>query len=41
MPLQVVKALGLIKKSAARVNLGFGILDKKLGDAIIAAAGVT
>jgi len=38
MPMQVVKALGLVKKAAANVNLGFGILDKKLGDAIILAA---
>jgi fumarate hydratase class II len=39
MPMQVVKALGLIKKAAANVNLRFGILDKKLGAAIIKAAG--
>ena len=40
MPMQVVKALGLIKKAAANVNLRFGILDKKLGAAIIKAAGL-
>lgn len=35
----VVRALGIVKKAAANVNLGFGILDEKLANAIKQAAG--
>jgi len=37
MPVQVVRAFGILKKSAARANLDFG-LDPKIGAAIIQAA---
>lgn len=37
MPLQVVRAFGILKKSAAKANLDFG-LDSKIADAIIQAA---
>lgn len=37
MPIQVVRAFGILKKSAARANLEFG-LDSKIGEAIIQAA---
>lgn len=38
MPLPLVRALGVLKRSAAKVNMDLGVLDKKLGDAIIQAA---
>ncbi len=34
-----IKALALIKKAAAEANTELGLLDKKIGEAIIAAAG--
>lgn len=34
MPLPVIRAFGILKKSAARANLNFG-LDPKIGEAII------
>ncbi len=37
-PIAVVRALGVIKKAAAQANMEQGLLDKKLGDAIIRAA---
>jgi fumarate hydratase class II len=37
-PLPIVRALGLIKRAAAETNMGFGHLDKRIGDAIVAAA---
>jgi len=37
-PIAVVRALGVIKQAAAKVNMAQGKLDKKLGDAIVAAA---
>lgn len=37
MPVPVIKAFGILKKSAAKANLNFG-LDPKKADAIIAAA---
>lgn len=37
MPVQVVKAFGILKKSAARANLDFG-LDSRIAEAIIQAA---
>ena len=38
MPAPLVRALGILKKSAATVNMDMGILDKKLGDAMCKAA---
>ena len=37
MPIPVVRAFGLLKKSAAMANLDFG-LDPKIGQAVIQAA---
>lgn len=37
-PREFIRALGLIKLAAARVNLELGLLDKNVGNAIIAAA---
>jgi len=39
MPEPLVKALGILKKAAAQVNMDLGVLDKKIGAAIIEAAG--
>jgi len=39
MPEPLVKALGTLKKAAAQVNIDLGVLDKKIGGAIIEAAG--
>ena len=39
MPAPLIKALGIQKQSAARANMDLGVLDAKLGDAIVAAAG--
>ncbi|MEM1132360.1 MAG: class II fumarate hydratase [Pseudomonadota bacterium] len=38
MPAPLVRALGIQKKSAALANMELGVLDEKLGKAIIAAA---
>ncbi|WP_191060236.1 class II fumarate hydratase [Geminicoccus harenae] len=38
MPAPLVRALGIVKLAAARVNVRLGQLDPKLGDAIAAAA---
>jgi fumarate hydratase class II len=38
MPLPVIRALGVIKRAAAKVNRELGVLDPELADAIIAAA---
>ena len=38
-PPSFIKALGIIKKHAARVNLELGLLDRTLAEAIITAAG--
>ncbi len=38
MPAPLVRALGVLKKAAAKVNMEFGILNKDLGDAICKAA---
>ncbi len=38
MPAPLVRALGVLKKAAAKVNVELGVLDKKLGDAICKAA---
>ena len=37
-PLPVVRALGIVKRAAAETNMALGHLDKKIGNAIIAAA---
>ena len=37
-PLSLIRSLGLIKKVAALVNMEFGLLDAKLGNAIVNAA---
>ncbi|MEO0641973.1 MAG: class II fumarate hydratase [Pseudomonadota bacterium] len=39
MPAALIKALGVQKQSAARANIELGVLDAKLGDAIVQAAG--
>ncbi len=38
MPAPLVRALGILKQSAAKVNMEFGDLDQKIGDAICQAA---
>ena len=38
MPLEVVRAQVLVKKSAAAVNVALGVLDRRKGEAIVAAA---
>lgn len=38
MPLEIVHALGQIKRAAARTNEAFGLLSQELSDAIVAAA---
>jgi fumarate hydratase, class II len=37
-PLPIVRALGIVKRAAAETNMALGLLDKTIGDAIIAAA---
>jgi fumarate hydratase class II len=37
-PLSVVRALGIVKRAAAEVNMALGELDPKIGDAIVAAS---
>jgi fumarate hydratase class II len=37
-PLPIVRALGIVKRAAAETNMALGLLDKKLGAAIVAAA---
>ena len=37
-PLPVVRALGIVKRAAAEVNMALGKLDANLGDAIVTAA---
>ena len=39
MPDPLVKALGIQKQCSAKANMDLGVLDAKLGDAIVAAAG--
>lgn len=38
MPLPLIHAFGVLKRAAATVNMQLGVLDKKLGDAIVNAA---
>ncbi|MBG86326.1 MAG: fumarate hydratase, class II [Verrucomicrobiales bacterium] len=39
MPKPLIRALGIIKQSAAQVNMDLGVMDEKLGNAIVEAAG--
>ena len=39
LPAPLIRALGIVKKAAARVNVELGVLDRKLGKAIDKAAG--
>src|SRR5207247_9082911 len=38
MPAALIRALLIVKRSAARVNVALGVLDAKKADAIVAAA---
>ena len=38
MPEPVIKAFGVLKKCAAKYNMNAGLLDPKVGDAIVEAA---
>jgi fumarate hydratase class II len=38
MPIEVIRALAMLKKAAARVNADRGLLDRSLADLIVAAA---
>jgi fumarate hydratase class II len=38
MPIPLVRALGLVKQAAAETNIELGILDRRLGEAIVKAA---
>ncbi|MFU7527075.1 class II fumarate hydratase [Qipengyuania sp. ASV99] len=38
MPAPLIRALGIQKQSAAKANMDLGVLEPKLGDAIVAAA---
>src|SRR5579859_5543613 len=37
-PQPVVRALGIVKRAAAETNMALGRLDKKIGEAVVAAA---
>ena len=37
-PLAIVRALGVVKRAAAEINIELGLLDKKLGETIVRAA---
>lgn len=39
MPIPVVRAFGVLKRAAARVNMSLGVLDERVGEAVVAAAG--
>ena len=39
MPEPVVRAFGVLKGAAARVNMEMGVLDRRVGEAVVAAAG--
>lgn len=38
MPPALIKAFAILKKAAAKANMSYGILDERLGNAIIQAA---
>src|SRR5580704_15755532 len=37
-PLPIVRALGIVKRAAAETNMALGLLDKTIGETIVAAA---
>ena len=37
-PRTFIRALGLVKQAAAKTNMALGVLDQKIGDAVVAAA---
>jgi len=37
-PLPIVRALGIVKRAAAETNMALGLLDRRLGEAIVTAA---
>ncbi|MBV9993157.1 MAG: class II fumarate hydratase [Alphaproteobacteria bacterium] len=37
-PLPIVRALGIVKRAAAETNMALGLLDRQLGETIVAAA---
>jgi len=37
-PLPIVRALGVVKRAAAETNMAMGLLDKQIGETIVAAA---
>jgi len=37
-PLPIVRALGIVKRASAETNMALGLLDKKLGEAIVTAS---
>jgi len=37
-PVAIVRALGVVKRAAAETNMAMGLLDKKIGEAIVKAA---
>jgi fumarate hydratase class II len=39
MPLRMIRALGTVKRAAARVNARFGLLEPRIAEAIVKAAG--
>jgi fumarate hydratase, class II len=39
MPVALIKALAVVKLAVTRVNVRYGVLDRKIGDAICKAAG--
>jgi fumarate hydratase class II len=39
MPRAFIRAMGLIKQAAARVNMDLGLLDREVGEAVVRAAG--
>lgn len=38
MPPALIKAFGILKKAAAITNMKYGILDERIGNAIVSAA---
>ena len=37
-PVSIVRALGVVKRAAAETNMAMGLLDKKIGEAVVKAA---
>ena len=38
MPLPIIRTFGLVKVPAAKTNMALGLLDSKIGNAIVQAA---